>query len=1176
MKKKRMRYSYIFQFMKATHAICLGWILLSGVVVFAQDINKKISVQFNNTSLQDACTSIEKQTAFNFSYSETTLQAYGKNITFALSNATVKAVLSRIFDKTPVTYTIKGKMVYLVPDPDYKAISVAPAGQAPQSITVEGRILNADDSSVVSNATLVNDREKVIGISDAKGHFSITIASNTVLGFSSIGFERLEQRFSQNQQGITIRLKPSASQLSGVVVTSLGIKRQGRSLGYAVTKIDNEQLTDAVSNNWLDALSGKVAGLNMIRSNSGPAGSIKVILRGENNLTGENEALIVVDGVVISSGSGRRTATGGNAAGPSDGVQPTDFGSGLNDINPEDIESVTVLKGPAASALYGQRGANGAIIITTKSGSAKRKTIGISLTSNGSMESVNRWPDLQYEYGQGLNGEAYYSYGNSVDGVSNGNTSVAWGAPFNGQSFFQYDPVTQTTGSQRTPWVPYKNALKEFFETGRTLTNSLSVDGKIKDHTDWRVSASYGKNDWILPNTGYNRTNASLSLNSKITSKLNLSVKANYTNRTSDNLPGVGYGNQSVMYWYVFWVPNADINWLRNYWVTGKENEQLQDIFTTAPENPYAVSYEFINGSKRNGITGNVQLSYNFTKELSLMVRGTIDRTDEDRWQHRPWSAYSLPKGSYRTQDIVSQEITGDFMLKYDKKFNEDFRLTTSIGGSNLKNHYYKGEKRADGLTIPNVYSFDNAANAIVSIPDTSRFEINSMYGLLSASYKNWLFLDVTGRQDWSSVLATPYRKDNVGFFYPSASVSFLASDLFKLPRPVTFLKLRLSAAQVGSGGTTPYRTAYLYNLAANGTYADSSLTNPAMIPNPNLKPLKTTSYEVGAEVKLFDNRLGFDIALYSGNTKNQILERIVDRSSGYTRQLINAGQIDNKGIELSVNFTPVKLKNFRWTTYMTYAANRNKIVKLSGDDTAVVLRTGAVGGTQIVAKVGGSMGDMYGIGFKRAPDGQVVYSSTGIPELTTTPVYLGNTMPKFRASLGNEFTYKQFRLNVLFDAQYGAVAHSYTYARLADFGKLEATVPGRYSGIKGHGVIENSDGTYRPNDVTVIGGELLRSSFYPNMMGTPNGEGATYKTDFIKLREARFEYSFPAKTLKKVKLSKLTLGIYGRNLFTWSTWPLFDPEFGTLSGTDIVQGLEVGQFPSTRTYGFNLTIGIN
>lgn len=1044
------------------------------------------------------------------------------------------------------------------------------------TITVSGIILNEKDSSAVVNANITDDKKKVIGMSDGNGRFTIRVNPNTLIEFSSVGFEKLVQRFSQNRENLIIRLTPSTGEMGEVVVTALGIKREEKALGYAVTKIDNKQLTDAVSGNWLDALSGKVAGLNMIRSNGGPAGSNKIILRGENNLTGENEALIVIDGVIVSSGSGRRTATGGNVSGPTDGVQPTDFGSGINDLNPEDIESVTVLKGPAAAALYGQRGANGALIITTKSGSTKRKKIGITVTSNGSIEEPNRWPALQYEYGQGLNGEAYYSYGNTVDGVSNGNTSVAWGPRFNGQSFFQYDPVTQTTGTERTPWVPYRNGIKDFFEPGHTLTNSISLDGKIKNHTTWRVSGSHGNNTWIIPNTGYKRTNATLSLNSKITSKLTASLKANYSNRSSDNLPGMGYGNQSVMYWYVFWVPNASLDWARNYWVNGKEYEQLHDIFTTAPENPYAISYEFINGSKRNGITGNIQLNYQFTKELSLMVRGTMDHTNDDRWQRRPWSAYRLVNGSYRTQDIIAHEVTADFLLKYDKKFEKDFQLTTSLGGSRLKNHYYKNEKRADGLTVPNVYSFENAANAIVTIPDTNRFEINSLYGLVSASYKDYLFLDITGRQDWSSVLATPYRKDNVGFFYPSASLSFIASDYFKLPTTVNNLKFRLSVAQVGSGGTTPYRTAFLYNLAANGTYPDSSLTNPTMIPNPDLKPLKTTTYEAGMDLKLFNNRVGLDIAVYKGKTTNQILERIIDRSAGFTRQLINAGQIDNKGIEISLNVTPVKLKDFKWTSYITYSSNRNKVVKLSGDDSVVVLRNGPVGGTQIVAKVGGSMGDMYGIGFQRAPDGQVIYSEAGIPQLTTTPVYLGNTMPKYRAGFGNEFTYKQLRLNILFDGQYGAVAHSYTHGRLADFGKLEATLPGRYSGITGHGVIANGDGTYRPNDVVVVGGELLRTAFYPNMMGTPNAEGATFKTDFIKLRELRLEYAFSPKLLKNMKLSKLALGVYGRNLFIWSTWPLFDPEFGTFAGTDIVQGFEVGQFPSTRTYGFNLVIGIN
>lgn len=1151
--------------MKITTLFVFVAIMQVSAVSFAQ----KINLSETNVSLKKLFNEIRSQSGYNFVYTEGMLKN-AKPVNIQVTAAMLDDVLHKVFAEQPLTYTIINNTVVIKEkEPLTDGFFVAALPFA--AVTVSGRVLDEKNQPIPGVSVLIKGTQTGT-VTDVDGKYHINIPDNSaILVFNSIGFVRQEVPVAARRQ-IDVVLKEELKELNQVVVTALGIKREEKTLGYAITKIDSSQLTDAVSGNWLDALSGKVAGLNMIRSNGGPTGSNKVILRGENNLTGENEALIVVDGVVVSSGSGRRTATGGSASAPSDGIQPVDFGSGINDINPEDIESVTVLKGPGAAALYGQRGANGAIIITTKSGNAKRKSIGITFTSNTAFESANRWPDLQYQYGQGLNGTSAYSYGSTADGPSTSGTSLAWGPRFNGQSFFQYDPVTQTTATERTPWVAYPNQIRDFFQTGKTYTNSLSLNGNFKK-TTYRLSATHGDNTWIIPNTGYSRTNVSLSTNTKITPKLNLSVKANYTNKYSNNLPGMGYGNQSVMYWYVFWVPNADINWLKDYWVNGKQYEELKDIYTTSPENPYAISYEFLNGSNRNGVTGNAQLTYAFTKELSLQVRGTVDRSDEHRTQKRPWTAARLPTGSYRTQDISVQEITGDFLLKYDKQLNNDFHITASAGGSMLKNHYYKGETRADALTLPNDYSFDNATNALVSIPDTSRFSINSFYGLLSTSYKNYLYLDVTGRQDWSSVLATPYRTDNVGFFYPSASLSFIASEYFKLPRYVDFAKFRLSASQVGSGGTTPYRTAYLYGLAANGTYPDGSLQNPTTIPNPNLKPLKTTTYEVGTEVKLFKNRLGFDVAVYSGSTKNQILERIVDRASGYTREIINAGQINNSGVEIALNGTPISGKVFKWTSFMTFSTNKNKIIALANTDTTVLLRSGPVGGTQIVAKVGGSMGDMYGIGYQRSPDGQVIYdANSGLPQLTSTPIYLGNTNPKYKGSFGNDFTFKQFSLSVLFDAQYGGVGQSYTMGRLADFGKLTSTLPGRYSGIIGKGVVQNPDGTYRTNNV--IAKDI--TTFYSDMLGTANGEGATYKTDFIKFREARIDYKLPKSVLKKLDLSRVTIGLYGRNLFIWSKWPLFDPEFGTLSGTDIVQGFEIGQFPSTRIYGVNLVVGFN
>jgi TonB-linked SusC/RagA family outer membrane protein len=958
--------------------------------------------------------------------------------------------------------------------------------------------------------------------------------------------------------------------MESVVVTALGIKREEKALGYSVAKVKGEELTEALSSNWTDALSGKVAGLNLVRSNSGPAGSNKIILRGESNLTGgsENEALIVVDGVVINQGSGRRSAVGGETAyGTGSDNMPADYGSGLNDINPEDIESVSVLKGPGAAALYGQRGANGAIIITTKSGSAKRKGWGITLNSNASMEKVNRWPDFQYEYGQGNDGKPYYSFGASVDGPSTSATSSAYGPRFEGQSFFQFDPVTQAQGTERTPWVPYPNKIKNYFNTGNTVTNSISVDGGT-DKTTARFSVTNVSNKWIIPNTGYKRNTIALSVNSKVNEKLQISSKINYTNKWSDNLPGAGYGNQSIMYWFIFWQPNADLDWLRNYWRNGLEGRKIMYPYSSFPENPYAVAYEFINRSNRHNITGNVQASYNFTKELSLQVRTSLDLSYEQRAQERPFDAGSKYQlGSFRTQNIFSQEATTDFLMRYAKKL-KDFDFSVTAGGSALRNTYNKDEVRADSLIYPQIYSMSNAAGPLVTLPYNTKYAINSFYGLVSGAFKNFLFLDLTARQDWNSVLATPTRTENAGFFYPSANLSFIASEVLKLPSSIDFAKLRFSASGVGSGGTTPYRTAYNYTSA--GSLYSGGLQNPSILANPDLKSLRTVSYETGLDIKMFHNRLNMDLALYTGNTKDQILERILDRSSGYTKVLINAGKVNNKGVEVSLNGTPISSKKgLKWNTGIVFSANSNTIKELA--DSSVVLQTGPVGGGQIVAKVGGSMGDLYGRGYERAPDGQVVYdANTGFAKITQDVIFLGNTIPKWKLGFNNEFQYKGFRLNLLFDGQYGAVAHSLMHYKLAEQGKTKNTLPGRYNGIIGNGVVMGTDGKYKQNDV--IATDI--DEYYRSHFGIDNAEGSTFSTDFIKFREARLDYTLPTSITKKIGIQRATLGVYGRDLYIWSKWPIFDPEFGTVSGTDIVRGFEVGQFPSTRTMGVNLIVG--
>ncbi len=1033
-------------------------------------------------------------------------------------------------------------------------------------VTVRGTVSDAESSEPLISAAIVDNQNKTLGVTDIAGKFSIQVQKGSSITFTYLGFTSKTITINGNENNLIVKLQPSSSALNEVVVTALGIKREEKALGYSATTVKGEQLTEALSNNWTDALSGKVAGLNLVRSNGGPSGSNKIILRGESNLTGDNDALIVVDGVVINHGSGRSTGYGGSSYLSEE--TPVDFGSSLNDINPEDIESVTVLKGPGAAALYGQRGANGAIIITTKAGKPKQKGIGVTFNSNTSMESVNRWPELQYEYGQGVDGASHYSYNASEDGPSTRSTSSAWGPRFDGQEFYQYDPVTHTQSTVRTPWIAYPNDSKRFFETGKTFTNSVTIDGGT-DKTSARFSFTNLTNSWIIPNTGYDRNTVALSVNSKISDKLQISSKVNYTNKSSDNLPSTGYNNQSIMYWYLFWEPNASIDWLKDYWMPGRENISQSYPFSSFPDNPYLIANQMLNKSNRHGITGNVQASYNLTKNLSLMVRTAMDFAYDKRSQQRPYDTEKFKKGMYRTQNIFSQEMNSDFLLRYNTNLSKDVEFSVSAGGSMLKNNYNKDELRADSLLYPGVFKMANNAGAILPVPFVSRYAINSFYGLLTTSYKKFLYLDITARNDWSSILASPLGTDNISFFYPSINGSIIFSEWLNLPKAISFAKLRGSIAGVGSGSSKPYQTSVTY--ASDNTYPGGGLYNETTLANPNLQSLFTTSYEVGADLRLFQNRLGFDVAVYQGDTRNQILTSTLDASSGVRSIIVNSGKVRNKGIEVAANGTPIKIKNgLTWTVNTTFSANRNEVLSMPADLPQLILQSGPGSRGAIIANIGGSMGDLFGRGYERSPDGQIVYES-GYPVITEGMQYIGNTNPKWKSSIGNNFRYKQFSTSFLFDAQFGAVAYSLSQAVLAEQGKTANTLPGRYNGIIGNGVIKNGDGTYSKNDV--IGQDAW--TYYTAHMGRDNVEGATYSTDFLKLREARLDYSFSAKQIKRLGLQRAVIGIYGRDLLMFTKWPVFDPEFGTLSGAEINKGFEYGQFPSTRTFGLNLVIGI-
>lgn len=1136
-----------FRIMKLLCVIMLTAVMQVNAVSYAQNI----SLQVKNAKLEDVFINLQQQSGYDFLYSSQLLKSSAL-VTLSLKGATIASAMDKLMVGQPLTYVI-----------NQKTITIKSKPQQP-NLQIKGKI--TDDKGASLPGVNIRIKGSNTGtVSDVDGNYALKVPDlKAVLVFSFLGFTN-QEIITAGRNTINVVLKEENKALTEVVVTALGIRRDEKALGYSISQIGGEQLTEALSNNWTDALSGKIAGLNLVRSGAGPAGSNKIILRGENNLTGDNDALIVVDGVVINNSSGRTTGTGHSAYLDTD--SPVDFGNGLNDINPEDIESVSVLKGPGAAALYGQRAANGAILITTKSGKPRAKGIGVTFSNNTAIETISRWPDYQYEYGSGAEGKNYFSWGTTEDGASTRSSSQAWGAKFDGQQYFQYDPVTHAGATERTPWIPYPNNRKDFFETGKTFTNSLTLDGGT-ERTSVRFSLTNADNTWIIPNTGYKRNTVSLSASQRVTDKLQISTKINYTNKKSDNLPASGYNNQTIMYWNIMQVPNGNLDWLKDYWMPGLEGIDQSYPFSTSPDNPYLIVNEMLNKLNRNSITGNIQASYNFTKDLNLMVRTSMDFSYENRSEQRPMDTQKFAYGMFRTMNVFAQEINSDFLLKYGRRVGNDFEMSLSAGGSMLKNRYIKDELRANGLQYPQVFTLANSRYALVALPYQSEYNINSLYGLGTISYKNYLFLDITGRNDWNSVLATPASTNNVSFFYPSVNVSAVVSDMFKLPSSISFAKLRGSYAGVGSGGTRTYQNTYTYLTAPNYS---GGLLNPTTLPNENLKPQYTTSYELGADLRLFKNRFGLDVTVYKGNTKDQILIATLDNGSGYNNAVVNGGLVSNRGIEIQANGTPIKNKNgLNWKVFTTFSANDNKVVRLTEGLTALQLQNTLSGKGSIEARVGGNMSAIYGPGYQRSPNGEIIYDESGYPLITEEPIFLGNSNNLWKASIGNEFRYKQFRFNFLIDGQYGGNSYSMTYAFLAEHGKHKHTIPGRYNGIIGKGVIANSDGTYRPNDV--IAQDIW--TYYTRHYGRENLEGGMFSTDFIKIRELRIDYTFTQKLNKRLGLQKATIGLYGRDLFMITPWPIFDPEFGTLNNGTIDKGFEIAQFPATRTFGINLIVG--
>ena len=1036
-----------------------------------------------------------------------------------------------------------------------------------QDMVLSGTVKDVQGSPMPGVAVLIKGTTLGV-VTQNDGTYSLSMGQadkDAVLVFSFLGFKTQELKWN-GKTVIDVTLEEERQELEGVVVTALGIKREEKGLGYSTQTVTEKMMSDATPTNWASALVGKVAGANILSTSSGPISSARITLRGDASLNIDgNNALIVLDGVPLNS---QMTGDGSNSYGAGGGGDvPVDYGNGIADINPDDIASIQVLKGATAAALYGSRAANGVMLVTTKSGvNKKKKYLGVTFNSNSSFDRVLHWPEFQEEYGQGdlktnASGKLYYSYGDSEDGAASGNVALSFGPKLDGSLYYQYDPETQQMGTVRTPWVK-RNHRKAFWQTGYTLVNSIAIDGS-SEKSAVRLSLTYTKNEWIMPNTGFNRIAVSGSFQNQVTDKLRVSAKVNYVKRQSDNLPATGYNNSSIPYFMILTNPSVDVRWYQQRWVKGKEGREILRPFSPWLDNPYVIAYECLNPMEKHGVVATGSIIYEFSPKWELMIRSGIDLSFDTREMIRPYGLKNFPKGYYQQQDVFSYENNTDVLRTYRNQLSNSFNLSVSVGANRMDNKYKMQQAYVKDLITPGVYKLSNGVAAPITTFTERNKRVNSVYGTATLSYANKIFLDVTGRNDWSSTLPS----GNNSFFYPSVSTSFILSDLLRLPEQISFAKLRASWAQVGND-TDPYKTAKYYNTSA---FPGSASVSPTLY-NARFKPEISNSIEVGLDWRMFKQRFGLDLAFYNNITRNQILDVPMDQTTGYTKATMNSGKVRNRGIELQLDGTPVKTKNFTWNSTFTWAKNYNKVLSLAAGltDGQTIAYTGGTN-CALIAKVGGSIGDIYGYKLKRAPDGQVVWKD-GITARTTEFEYVGNAYPAWKAGFSNEFSYKNFRVSILFDGQWGGIVYSQTHHKMTEHGTLKHTLKYRENPnfeVVGEGVMLDERGQYVPNNVPIS-----VSKYYADYWRRANVETNSFDASFLKLREARIEYTIPSAGLNKIGIERLTLALYGRNLAMWTKdFPVYDPEVATLNNGTIVPGSEMGQLPSTRTMGFNLTL---
>lgn len=1051
-----------------------------------------------------------------------------------------------------------------------------------QQQTYTAKVVNAENEALIG-ATVNELGTDNYTVTDLDGVFSLTTdASNLRLRITSVGFETREIVVVDGIVPETLTLQASTEQLAEIVVTALGIEREKQSLTSAVSKVSARQLSEVPLTNLVNSLAGQVAGVQVTNGSSGVGSSSRIIIRGENSLSGNNQPLFVVDGVPISNQliTSNLFNDGGN-------IQEVDFGNGVADLSPDDIASITVLKGPGSAALYGTRANNGVILITTKRG-VKRPGLNITTSSSLTFEELLTLPDYQNVYGGGSNGQ--YAFQNGIGGGTNDGGISSYGPRFDqGLMIPQFDspsvdvngnPVragdviarTRPDGSfteiTPTPWVARPDNVRDFFETGFTSQHNVAISG-ANETSGFRLAYSNLRNDGMLPNTNLKRDGIALSLDHRLNDKLRVDAFVDLVHSRSDNRPNLGYGYENVMYGFNWTGRQTNIASLRDYWQAGQEGIQHFDFNYLWLTNPYLTLYENTNSFNKNRVLGNAAITYELTDKLSLRVRNGVDIYQDGRAFRRAFSTNRRPFGGYREDDIRFREMNTDVLLTYRQEWDDHFTYSFSAGANRFDQHLDYAYTEAYQLAVPGVYTLENSRVPLRGSSQIFRKRINSIYGIGNLGFRSVLYIDLTLRNDWSSTLP----ENNNSFAYYSAGLSFVLSNAFEWPRPFSYAKLRFNASSVGND-TDPYQLNNTFQFNQNyGPFF--RVTNETVLKNANLKPERLNALEAGAEFWFFQNRLQTDIAVYQNTSVNQIIGRPISFAGGFSNIIENGGEVRTRGLEALVSARLISGRDFHWLASVNCSTYRSVVTRLPEGVDQYVTGEASVfrgsGGSNTVfyiAKQDGRVGDMYGTGFVQI-DGETLFGPNGLPVQDGNLRLLGNYNPDFSMGFGSEFRYKGISLSALVDWRKGGTIVSRTRALGSTSGVLKETLAGRENGVVGDGVmnIGSSDNPeYVPNTISVSA-----SQFYNNFFDRGNEASALYDASYVKLRQVSLYYALPGRTARSLGFEKISLGLIGSNLLLFTENPHFDPELNAFQGRNITYGVEDMSYPSARSFGFSL-----